>query len=96
MLSNLLAVLGGRGGMGGTLVQGARARGSEVAVLELDIIAPPFGINVFVLSGMRSELPLGQISLGVVPFLIADLLSSGPLVSVPALSLWLPRHFGWL
>ena len=89
-------MLGGCGGIGRTLVQGARARGYDVAVLELGMITPPFGINVFVLHGMRSDVPLGQIYCGVVPFLIADLLRLGLLVSVPALSLWLPRQLGWL
>ena len=59
-------------------------------------VGPPFGINVFVLHGMRREVPLGQIYRGVVPFLIADLLRLGLLVSVPALSLWLPLQLGWL
>jgi TRAP-type C4-dicarboxylate transport system permease large subunit len=45
---------------------------------------------------MRSDLPLGQIYRGIVPFLIADILRLGLLVSVPALSLWLPRQLGWL
>ncbi len=65
-------------------------------VLELGMITPPFGINVFVLHGMRSDLPLGQIYRGIVPFLIADILRLGLLVSVPTLSLWLPRQLGWL
>ena len=95
-MGDLLAVLGGCGGIGRTLVQGARARGYDIAVLELGMITPPFGINVFVLHGMRSDVPLGQIYCGVVPFLIAVLLRLGLLVSVPALSLWLPRQLGWL
>ena len=77
-------------------MQGARARGYNIAVLELGMITPPFGINVFVLHGVRSDVPLGQIYCGVVPFLIAVLLRLGLLVSVPALSLWLPRQLGWL
>ena len=68
----------------------------NIVVLELGMITPPFGINVFVLHGMRSDLPLGQIYRGIVPFLIADILRLGLLVSVPALSLWLPRQLGWL
>ena len=68
----------------------------NIVVLELGMITPPFGINVFVLHGMRGDVPLGQIYRGVVPFLIADLLRLGLLVSVPTLSLWLPRQFGWL
>ena len=68
----------------------------NIVVLELGMITPPFGINVFVLHGIRSDLPLGQIYRGIVPFLIADILRLGLLVSVPALSLWLPRQLGWL
>ena len=68
----------------------------NIVVLELGMITPPFGINVFVLHGMRSDVPLGQIYRGVVPFLIADLVRLGLLVSIPALSLWLPRQLGWL
>ncbi len=66
----------------------------NIVVLELGMITPPFGINVFVLHGMRSDLPLGQIYRGIVPFLIADILRLGLLVSVPALSLWLPPTAG--
>ena len=68
----------------------------NIVVLELGMITPPFGINVFVLHGIRSDLPLGQIYRGIVPFLIADILRLGLLVSVPALSLWLPRSLGWI
>ena len=68
----------------------------NIVVLELGMITPPFGINVFVLHGMRNDLPLGQIYRGIVPFLIADILRLGLLVSVPTLSLWLPRYLGWL
>ena len=68
----------------------------NIVVLELGMITPPFGINVFVLHGMRNDVPLGQIYRGVVPFLIADLLRLGLLVGIPALSLWLPRQLGWL
>ena len=68
----------------------------NIVLLELGMITPPFGINVFVLHGICSDLPLGQIYRGIVPFLIADILRLGLLVSVPPLSLWLPRHLGWL
>ena len=68
----------------------------NVAVLEQGMITPPFGINVFVLNGIRSDLPLGQIYRGILPSLIADILRLGRPVGVPALSLWLPRQLGWL
>ena len=68
----------------------------NVVVIEMGMITPPFGINVFVLHGMARDLPLGEVYRGVLPFLAADLLRLALLVSLPALSLWLPETLGWL
>ena len=65
-------------------------------VIELGMITPPIGINVFVLHGMAKELPLRVIFRGVKPFLVADLFRLILLVLFPALSLWLPGKLGWL
>ena len=51
---------------------------------------------MFVLHGIRNDLPLGQIYRGILPFLIADTLRLALLVSTPTLSLWLPKQLGWL
>ena len=68
----------------------------NVVVIELGMITPPIGINVFVLHGMAKELPLRVIFRGVKPFLVADLFRLILLVLFPALSLWLPGKLGWL
>ena len=68
----------------------------NVVVIELGMITPPIGINVFVLHGMARDLPLGTIFRGVIPFVFADLARLIVLILFPALSLWLPDVMGWL
>lgn len=68
----------------------------NVVVIELGMITPPFGINVFVLNGMAPNLKLSQIYRGVLPFVVADIARLVMLVLIPSLSLWLPRKLGWL
>ncbi len=68
----------------------------NVVVMELGMITPPFGINVFVLRGMAPGVPLGAIYRGVIPFVLADLLRLVVLVLLPAITLWLPVEMGWI
>ncbi len=68
----------------------------NVVVIELGMITPPIGINVFVLHGMARDLPLGTIFSGVIPFVFADLVRLILLIVFPGLSLWLPGALGWL
>ncbi len=67
-----------------------------VVVIELGMITPPIGINVFVLHSMADDLPLGTVFRGVVPFLVADVLRLVLLLLLPGLSLWLPSALGWV
>jgi C4-dicarboxylate transporter, DctM subunit len=68
----------------------------NIVVIELGMITPPIGINVFVLHGMAHDLPLRTIFRGVVPFIFADIARLVVLILFPALSLWLPGVLGWL
>ena len=68
----------------------------NIVVIELGMITPPIGINVFVLHGMARNLPLKTIFRGVTPFLLADLVRLFVLILFPGLSLWLPSSLGWL
>ena len=68
----------------------------NIVVMEIGMITPPIGINVFVLHGVAKDLPLGVIFRGIVPFLMADLLRLLLLTFVPELSIWLPRITGWM
>jgi len=68
----------------------------NIVVMEIGMITPPIGINVFVLHGVAKDLPLGEIFRGVVPFVIADLLRLLLLTFLPGLSTWLPSITGWM
>jgi len=61
-----------------------------VVVVELGMITPPIGINVFVLQGIAKDIPLGTIFRGVTPFVISDTIRLALLTLFPALVLWWP------
>lgn len=59
-----------------------------VRVIEVAMITPPVGINVFVIS-KALNLPLSTVYRGIGPFVVADILHIALLLAVPELSLWL-------
>ena len=61
-----------------------------VVVIEISLITPPIGLNVFVLNAMLPDIRLTQIFRGVIPFVAADLVRVALIVFIPALSLFLP------
>ncbi|MFQ3622800.1 MAG: TRAP transporter large permease [Acetobacteraceae bacterium] len=58
--------------------------------VEVGMISPPFGLNLFVISGMVRDVPITETWRAVIGFCAADVLRVGLLVAVPGLSLWLP------
>jgi C4-dicarboxylate transporter DctM subunit len=60
-----------------------------VRIIEIGQITPPFGINLFILTGVINE-PLSVLYRGIIPFVIADLCHVAMLVAVPSLSTFLP------
>ena len=54
-------------------------------VIELGMITPPIGMNVFVIHGIARDIPLGTIFRGIGPFVMADLVRVGLVVVVPRL-----------
>lgn len=60
-----------------------------VRMMEIGMITPPIGMNVFVLAGV-TDIPLATIFRGVVPFVIADIFHVALLVAFPSISLLLP------
>ncbi|MGI3211788.1 TRAP transporter large permease [Roseovarius tibetensis] len=62
-----------------------------VSVVEIGLITPPLGMNLFVISSSVKGLRFETVAVGVVPFLIADLLRLALLISIPALTLGLPK-----
>ena len=62
-----------------------------VVVVEMGLITPPVGLNVFVVKGVVPDVPMAEIFRGVAPFFAAMLLGLVLLVTFPAISLLLPN-----
>jgi len=60
-------------------------------VVELGLITPPVGMNVFVISAMAKDTPMIETFKGVMPFFVAEILRVILLLAFPAIVLWLPR-----
>lgn len=58
------------------------------------LLAPPVGLNVYVVNGMAKDVPIGESYHGVFPFLVSDVIRTTLLLFVPAISLWLVRYVG--
>ena len=62
-----------------------------VVVVEIGLISPPVGMNMFVVRSLLPQVSTATIFRGVTPFAIADVIRLGILVAFPAISLWLPN-----
>ena len=60
-------------------------------VVELGLITPPVGMNVFVINALAKDVPMADTFRGVMPFFVAELFRVALIVAFPALSLWLPK-----
>jgi len=63
-----------------------------VMVVEMGLITPPVGMNIFVLKAVNPEVPLLDLWRGVTPFVIADFIRVAIIIALPALVVWLPHH----
>ena len=61
-----------------------------VTVVEIGLITPPIGMNLFVLRAVADDLPLQTIIRGILPFILADIARLAILIAIPSISLWLP------
>ncbi len=59
----------------------------NVMIIEIGMITPPVGINLFVLSGMRPDLKLRDIYRGITPFIVVDLIRIAIFMIFPGLML---------
>jgi C4-dicarboxylate transporter DctM subunit len=60
-----------------------------VRVIEIGLITPPFGINLFGLAGIV-DVPAGTMYRGIIPFVISDICHVALLIAIPSLSTFLP------
>jgi len=58
--------------------------------VEVGMISPPFGLNLFVIDAMAKDVPMGETYRGVMGFVASDFARILLLALVPAISLWLP------
>jgi tripartite ATP-independent transporter DctM subunit len=63
-----------------------------VVVVQIGLIAPPVGLNVFVIGGMARDVPLATIYRGVMPFLAAQIVLLILLTLWPGMALVLPNR----
>lgn len=61
-----------------------------VMTVELGLIHPPVGMNVFVIKSVVQEVSFTTIFKGVIPFVLTDILRLIILIAFPAIALWLP------
>jgi tripartite ATP-independent transporter DctM subunit len=62
-----------------------------LVVVELGLITPPVGLNVFIISSLAPDTSMGETFKGVMPFFAVEILRVSVLVAVPAIALTLPR-----
>jgi TRAP-type C4-dicarboxylate transport system permease large subunit len=65
-----------------------------VVTVELGLITPPVGMNLFVIKSVAPDVPLSEIMIGVTPFVVTDIVRLGVLLAFPTISLLLPRLLG--
>ena len=53
------------------------------------LIAPPVGLNVYIVNGLAKNIPMGETYRGVMPFLISDVLRTVLFLFFPIIPLWL-------
>ena len=58
--------------------------------VEVGMISPPFGLNLFVINALMRDVPITETWRGVLGFCASDVVRLALLVAFPALSLWLP------
>ncbi|SLN51297.1 Sialic acid TRAP transporter permease protein SiaT [Aquimixticola soesokkakensis] len=62
-----------------------------VIVVEIGLISPPVGMNIFIIQAQFRDLRIGDIYAGILPFLLAPLVLILTLFFFPQIALWLPQ-----
>jgi C4-dicarboxylate transporter DctM subunit len=63
-----------------------------VMTVELGLISPPVGMNIFVIKSVIDDVKISTIFSGVMPFIITDILRLAILIAFPIIALWLPSR----
>ncbi|RZI70962.1 MAG: TRAP transporter large permease subunit, partial [Variovorax sp.] len=65
-----------------------------VMTVELGLIHPPVGMNVFVIKSVVKDVSFTTIFKGVLPFIVTDIVRLVILIAFPMIALWLPTKMG--
>lgn len=63
-----------------------------VVLIELGLIHPPVGMNIFIIQGQLPDVPVLKIYQGILPFLVAPFVLLAILIAMPSVALWLPNY----
>ncbi len=63
-------------------------------VVELGLITPPVGMNVFVINSMAPDVPMSETFKGTIPFFLVEIVRVTLIVAFPAITLFLPKLLG--
>ena len=66
-----------------------------IMVMEMGLITPPVGMNVYIVAGVAKDVPLQKIFKGVAPMVCGMFVAVFIICAIPGLSLWLPRLLGY-
>jgi TRAP-type C4-dicarboxylate transport system permease large subunit len=59
-------------------------------VMEMGLIHPPVGLNLFVIKNIAPDIPLGDVVWGVLPFVLLMIATVVLLCAAPGIATWLP------
>ncbi len=61
-----------------------------IVLIEMALITPPVGLNLFVVQGARKSGQIGEVIMGAVPYVLVMICMIAALIAIPGLALWLP------
>ena len=61
-------------------------------VVQIGLIAPPVGLNVYVINGLAKDVSMAESYRGILPFLVSDFIRTALLVAFPPITLWLVKY----
>ena len=65
-----------------------------IVLIEMALISPPVGLNLYVVQGARKSGKLSEVMLGVIPYVFAMLVMVAALIAFPQIALFLPSALG--
>ncbi len=65
-----------------------------IVLIEMALITPPVGLNLYVVQGARNSGTMTEVMLGAVPYVVAMLIMVAALIAFPSIALFLPSALG--